>query len=127
MGAVSRLCFIEDEVAIVKQGYTVKLVARNEGIEYRDELDVYRFNVGLTDGKWKVYLPGSKGENYQAHELTVQEKTIILPRIAKYLESRKYFGFFGPTYPVILEEEGSVSTAVAASRQRGSQFWERRK
>jgi hypothetical protein len=69
----------------------------------------------------------SMGENYQAHELTDQERTTILPHIAKYLEGRKYFGFFGPTYPVVFEEEGPVSAAVAASRQQASQFWDRRK
>jgi hypothetical protein len=86
---------------MMNQRYSVKLVARNEGIEYIDEIDVYRFNVELADEKWRVFVPGSKGSNYQRHELTVEEQNTILPRIKKYLESRKYFGIFGPTYPVI--------------------------
>lgn len=85
--------------------YSVRLVARNEGVEYSDEHGVYRFNVALIDGKWKVYLPGSKGENYHSHELTSEEEDTILPRVKKYLESRKYFGIIGPTYPVILERK----------------------
>ena len=111
----------------MNQRYTIKLVARNEGIEYRDESEVYRFNVRLADGKWRVYLPGSKGENYQAHILTDQEKAIVLPRIAEYLEGKKYFGFVGSTYPVVFEQEGAVSASVDESRRQASRFWEQRK
>lgn len=85
--------------------YQVRLVARNEGIEYSDEYDVYRFNVELTDREWKVYLPGSRGKDYRAYELAGEEKDIVLPRVKKYLESRKYFGVVGPTYPVIFERK----------------------
>lgn len=44
----------------MKKGYTPRLVARNEGIEYRDQFDVYRFNVKLVGRKWTVLLPGSQ-------------------------------------------------------------------
>ena len=87
----------------MQKGYTVRLVARNEGLEYRDEFDVYRFNVRLAGKKWTVVLPGSKGEHYVTHELSEEERATILPRISKYLGGRKYFGFFGPSYPVIFE------------------------
>ena len=87
--------------------YQVRLVARNEGIEYVDENDVYRFNTALRNGKWTVYLPGSKGKDYRTHELTHEEREIVLLRIKEYLESRRYLGLVGPTYPVIFEEAGT--------------------
>lgn len=83
--------------------YQVRLTARNEGIDYVDEHDIYRFGVALTDGVWRVFLPGSKGGGFRMHELTDEEVSVVLPRIKQYLESRKYFGIIGPTYPVIFE------------------------
>lgn len=46
----------------MKQGDSVKLVARNEGIEYKDQFNVYRFGVKLMNKRWVVCVPGSKGE-----------------------------------------------------------------
>ncbi|MHB8812619.1 MAG: hypothetical protein ACYDAE_05085 [Steroidobacteraceae bacterium] len=108
------------------EGYSVKLVARNEGIEYRDEHDVYRFNLRLTNKTWTVSLPGSKGRNYQPHELTDEEQSVVLARVKAYLERRKYFGFVGPSYPVIFEREGPVSTAIAEGRMRASKYFDER-
>jgi hypothetical protein len=84
----------------MQDNYTVRLVARNEGIEYCDKDGIYRFNVSLTGKKWIVYLPGSKGDFYQTYILTEDEQNKILPRVVNYLENRKYFGLFGSTYPV---------------------------
>jgi hypothetical protein len=67
------------------ESYSVR-TASNKGVEYRDERDVYRFNAHVVNKKWTVYLPGSKGDYYQIHELTDDEQRIILPRIKKYLE-----------------------------------------
>jgi hypothetical protein len=108
------------------ESYTVRLVARNEGIEYRDKADVYRFNVRLADKKWTVYLPGSKGKQYVTHELTDDERNTILPRIVRYLEGRRYFGFIGRTYPAIFEKEGEVSPEIARSRTRAAKLLEGR-
>jgi len=99
----------------MKKGYTIRLVARNEGIEYRDQFDVYRFNVRLADRRWTVLLPGSRG-GQMTHELSEAERDTILPRISGYLEARKYFGIFGRTYPVDFENEGAISPAVAQAR-----------
>jgi hypothetical protein len=110
-----------------KHNYTVRLVARNEGIEYRDEHDVYRFGGWLEKKRWIVYLPGSKGEYYEPHELTDEEQNTILPRIKAFLEGRKYFGFFGRTYPVVIEREPPVSDRIAAARRFGQEYWQRRK
>jgi hypothetical protein len=111
----------------VKKGYTLRLVARNEGIEYRDQFDVYRFNVRLAGRKWTVLLPGSKGEHYVTHELSNEERDAICPRISQFLEGRKYFGFFGSSYPVIFEREGAVSPRVAETRRRAAAWWQKRK
>jgi hypothetical protein len=83
--------------------YQVRLVARNEGIDYVDEHDIYRFGVTFAEKLWRVSLPCSKGEGFRMHELTDEEAHVVLPRIKQYLESRRYFGIIGPTYPVIFE------------------------
>lgn len=88
--------------------YSVKLVARNEGIEYRDAEDVYRFNVAFVDKMWVVELPCSKGEQFAEHALSDDERKRILPRIERYLRGRKYFWFFGPTHEVRFEPPISV-------------------
>jgi hypothetical protein len=111
----------------MSESYKVKLVARNEGIEYRDERNVYRFNVALANERWTVYLPGSKGESYQVHELTDEERLLILPRIEKYLEGRKYYGLVGPSYPVTFEREGPISDETKEARLRAARFFENRK
>jgi hypothetical protein len=83
--------------------YKISLVARNEGLLYRDSTGIYRFDVELSQKVWKVYLPGSKGENYEPHELSADETKIVLPRIEGFLATLKYFRLFGPTYPVRFE------------------------
>ncbi|HEY1774182.1 MAG TPA: hypothetical protein VGH91_13420 [Gammaproteobacteria bacterium] len=85
--------------------YKVRLVARGEGLYYRDERDVYRFNVSSRDKTWKVYLPGSRGEAYEPHELTDEERRRILPRIERYFRSEMYFGLFGSSCPVVFERK----------------------
>jgi hypothetical protein len=109
----------------MSKGYTVKLVARNEGIEYRDDGGVYRFNVALANDKWVVYLPCSKGDLFEAHELTAEEQERITPRIAKYLEGKKYFGVVGPSYPVVFEREPAASAQVIESRRHASEYWQK--
>ena len=110
----------------MSENYKAKLVARNEGIEYRDEHDIYRFNVSLANQRWTVYLPCSKGEGYQVHELTHEEQLLILPRIKQYLEGRKYYGLVGPSYPVTFEREGPISDEMKEARLRATQFFEKR-
>jgi hypothetical protein len=110
----------------VSTNFVVKLVARNEGLRYQDQFDVYRFNLRLHKGRWIVYLPGTKGEQFVPQELSDEEKNTILPRIEAYLQGRKYFGFFGRTYPVIFEREGPISPEIAEGRRRAAEFWKER-
>ena len=88
---------------MVNERYTIHLVARNEGIKYVDDTDVYRFDVALIDRIWTLYLPGSKGPEYEIHELDEEEEKRILPRIIKYLQKMRYFGFFRVRYSVVIE------------------------
>jgi hypothetical protein len=92
---------------MAKERYSVRLTARNEGIEYVDDCDVYRFDVSLIDKVWRLYLPGSKGAQYDVHELDEDESERILPRVTHYLETIKYLGFYRPRYPVSVERKKS--------------------
>jgi|SRR5450631_3854447 hypothetical protein len=107
--------------------YSVRLVARNEGIEYTDERDVYRFNVAFADKAWSVFLPCSKGKYYETHELSDEERAVVLPRIAKYLGGRKYFGLFGPSYPVTFNPAPTVSAEVQEARRGAAEFLAQKK
>ena len=80
--------------------FTVRLTARQEGLEYRAGDAVYRFDVLLADGEWQLYLPGSKGEDYAPHELTEAEAAAILPRLVAHLAGDRVFGVAVRTYPV---------------------------
>jgi hypothetical protein len=111
----------------LNQRYTVRLVARNEGIEYRDEGGLYRFNVALKQKRWTAFLPGSKGDFFQTHVLTPEEYDRIGPRIIKYLESKKYFGFIGPSYPALFAREAPVSEEIAQSRLQAAAYWEEKR
>jgi hypothetical protein len=86
---------------MTRDRYRIRLVARNEGIEYLDSVDVYHFNVALIGGEWRVYLPGSKGPDFEIHELDDGEKSRILPRINAYLETIWWFGIFRRRYSVV--------------------------
>ena len=80
--------------------YTVRLTARQEGIEYRTADAVYRFDVRLTDDGWELYLPGSRGDAYAPHELTEAEAAEILPRVVAHLAVDRLWGIPIRTYPV---------------------------
>ena len=76
----------------MSRDHTISLVARQEGIEYRTASEVYRFDVLLHEGEWRLYLPGSRGEAFTPHELTEAEAAEILPRIEAYLRQDRLFG-----------------------------------
>ena len=80
--------------------YTVRLAARQEGVEYRTGSDVYRFDVSLVGREWRLYLPGSRGEQFAPWELTEAEAAEILPRIVRFLERDHLLGIPLPDYAV---------------------------
>jgi len=80
--------------------FKIRLVARNEGIEYTDNSGIYRFNVYLKDDLWDLQIPGSKGENFENYELNDEEQNRILPRIEKFLKGVKWFSSFRKAYNV---------------------------
>jgi hypothetical protein len=84
----------------VDREYSIRLVARQEGVEYRTATEVYRFDVLLHEGEWRLYLPGSRGEACTPHELTEREAAEILPRIEAYLRQDRLFGVPFGTRPV---------------------------
>jgi hypothetical protein len=80
--------------------YTVRLTARQEGVEYRTAADVYRFDVLLAGREWRLYLPGTRGEEFTPHELSDAEAAEILPRIVAFLARDRLFGIPIRTYTV---------------------------
>jgi hypothetical protein len=109
----------------MKHGMRICIPSR--GIEYTDERDVYRFNVAFADKAWSVFLPCSKGKYYETHELTDQERAVVLPRITKYLEGRKYFGLIGPSCPVTFNPAPTVTAEVQEARRGAAEFWAQKK
>jgi hypothetical protein len=90
-------------VTLAMRDFSIGLRARLEGLEYREGDDVYRFGMAFKGDRWVVYLPGSKGDQYEMHQLTESERIRILPRVKAYLESRRRFGLVGATYPATFE------------------------
>src|SRR5262245_37315926 len=89
-------------------GYRIRLVAKNEGLEYQDGFGEYRFNVSLDQKEWTVKLPPSKGESLAPHELSAEEQSRILPRITAYLSRIRWFGLFPVSYIVRFAQEPYV-------------------
>jgi hypothetical protein len=84
--------------------YRVRLTAKNEGLEYRDESGVYRFDVSLRDRVWTLLLPGSRGDSYERYLMDQGERSRILPRVIGFLERIKWFGIFPRSYTVRIVE-----------------------
>jgi hypothetical protein len=80
--------------------YSIKLVAKNEGLEYRDEGGTYYFDVLLEKSVWTVMLPCSKDNFDEDYFLTAEEKRRILPRIKEFLSEIRWLGFWKKKYLV---------------------------
>jgi len=85
--------------------YRVRLAPRNEGVEYADDHDVYRFNAQLVDGVWNVRLPPAKG---RLSEFTDAERRVVLPRIRNFLSRTWWFGVFPRSYGVNFVEDEPI-------------------
>jgi hypothetical protein len=87
---------------------------------------VHCFDVGFRNTKWFDYLPGTKGEFFLPHTLTPEERLVVIPRIERYLARKRYFGFFGPIFPVVFEKEPParpVADQIVRSRERVAEYW----
>jgi len=89
--------------------YRIILTARNEGVEYRDPGGVFRFNVLRNGDTWSLYLPGSKGDNYQRRTLSPEEQARILPRVTEFLEKTKWLCIAGGPYMVKLVQDANAN------------------
>jgi len=107
--------------------YHVSLVARNEGLEYRDRFGEYHFDVRKEGRRWLILLPGSWGADFQPHELTPDEECRIIPRLEKYLSRIWWLGVFPRSYSVgVAREEGWSREQELEQMQRQGWVLERR-
>jgi hypothetical protein len=90
--------------------YQVRLIERNEGLEYRDDHDIYWFDLALKDRTWTVLMPPSRG--HASGSLTDLETRVILPRIAEYLARIWWFGVFPVSYSVRFVEASTGHMVV---------------
>src|SRR5258706_6126592 len=77
-------------------------MSKNEGVEYQDEFETYRFNVRLQDGVWLVVLPPGKVSTLP---LTDGELARVLPAVQVFLGRIRWFGIFPRTYSVRFVDE----------------------
>jgi hypothetical protein len=91
--------------------YRIRLVARNEALEYRDEIGIYWFTVSLKGGTWTVYLPCHKTERSnrddpnqrKEHELDEEEQQRVMPRVTSYLSNLRWYRLSYEPQPVKIE------------------------
>lgn len=98
--------------------YTVCVGPRRESVEYREGTEVYRFGLAFKNRLWVVFLPGTRGELFEQHNLSDSERNRILPRIKSYLESRRQFHWFGSAYPAVFEPEPPLTPEIVERRAR---------
>jgi hypothetical protein len=107
--------------------YSVSLVDRNEVVEYRDSSGEYHFSVRKEGRRWLILLPGSRGAEYQGHELTPNEEGRIILRLEKYLCRIWWFGVFPRSYSVATaREEGWSIEEYHQQLERQGYLLERR-
>jgi hypothetical protein len=107
--------------------YSVSLVGRNEAVEYRDRFGQYHFDIGHEGKQWVILLPGSKGADYQPHELTPDEERRIVPRLKKYLSRIWWLGIVPRSYTVdVRRDEGWSVEEYLRRLERDGHVLERR-
>ena len=80
--------------------YKIRLVARNEVVEYQDKTGIYWFDVTLNKDTWTLFLPGKTGQIGHVETITDAEMERIVPAVTKFLINVKWFIFFGGPYKV---------------------------
>ncbi len=81
----------------------VRLTARNEGLECRVGGEVFRFGVELRGREWTLFLPGTKGEQFERHEFDREEELRILPALVAHLSRIRWLGIFPRSYSVLVQ------------------------
>jgi hypothetical protein len=89
--------------------FKVTLTARNEGIRYSDDQGVYHFNCNLDGKRWVVSLPPSKGDRYESHALSPEERRRIIPRVTTFLTRIWWCGVWPVRYEVAFVEKADSS------------------
>jgi hypothetical protein len=77
--------------------YSVRLVARNEGVRYRGPEGVYDFDVNLNGREWIVFLPSVPEIRNQ------QDESLVIGRVSTALSRIWWFGIFPRRYTVRTE------------------------
>ena len=85
----------------MEKDFSVRLIDRTEVVEYREQNNVYRFDLGKRGKEWIVYLPPSR-------DIPRDEVDKVLNRITSYLAKRRWFGLFTCKYAVRIEHKGDV-------------------
>jgi hypothetical protein len=81
----------------VAKEYSNRLIARNEGVEYRDAHNVYRFQLGRDGGEWILYLP-------PIPEIRDTNESLVIDRVKARLSRIWWLGIFPSTYTVRTEK-----------------------
>jgi len=81
-------------------GHRIRLVARNEGLRYREGSSVYNFGVHREGKTWVVHLPPSKGEDFAPCDFHPQTHELMLSRIRDYLSRIWWLGIWPVRYEV---------------------------
>jgi hypothetical protein len=77
--------------------YSVRLVARNEGVRYRGPEGVYDFDVNRNGHEWTVFLPPAPEIRNQQYE------SLVIGRVSTALSKIWWFGIFPRRYAVRTE------------------------
>ncbi len=77
--------------------FSVRLVARNEGVRYRDPEGVYEFNVTRNGQEWVVFLPPVPEFRNE------QDESVVIGRVSAALSKIWWFGIFPRRYSVRAE------------------------
>jgi hypothetical protein len=74
----------------MKEKFTVEIVARGEGLVYRDNEHVCHFEIGRQKGRLILHAYRWSDEESSIHEITLEIRTLIIPRILECLHRKGY-------------------------------------
>jgi hypothetical protein len=91
---------MNSDFPLKESDFTIRTVAKGEGLDYRDVHGAYRFDICFKKGIYYLQVPGYAGPDSGKRELSQQDFDRIIPRIVKELSYQKLFGFFPKHYRV---------------------------